>query len=254
MPGMSIAGFADDGDFSHLSPAQRAVFQALGKYVAQAIQPSLQAAMEQIGRQLLQTNEQMRRTLAQALVTSGALRQIQEIGEALQKTRLAMPDLGQLGPAITDYGKLGPALTDYAKLGPAKSVLPQLNLPDLTAAYRVMTQTPGPPPEARSFAEVVSQADAGIIEQAAEEILATPELRQAIEEVVDELPAATEEKAVSLGWAIGLAVFWGMTIPIPYAVALDPKVHPILDSAMAALALAVAVTGLYLAYGRSSKS
>ncbi|MBB4702561.1 hypothetical protein [Sphaerisporangium siamense] len=250
---MSIADFADDGDYSNLSPAQRAALQAVGKHVAQAIQPSVQAVMGQIGRQLAEVNEQAVKSLAQAIGSSEMFRQIREIGEALQKTRLAMPDLGQLGRAGTAFAKLGPAGPDYAKFGPALPVPPPLDLPDLTGAYRLMTQNPGPPPEARSFVEVVNQADADVIGKAAEEILTTPELRQAIEEVVDELPAETEEQAVSLGWALCLAVFWGMTIPIPYAVALDSKVHPILDSAMTSLALAVAVTGLYLAYGRSSK-
>lgn len=100
--------------------------------------------------------------------------------------------------------------------------------------------------------DVACAAGEEAVEEAAQNLLAEPCVREALEEVLHDASDDLPDGVPNVGWYLALGFFGALPIPATYAVARDSGVHPTIDAALTSIALAVAVIALFLSHKRRS--
>ncbi|MFG1941609.1 hypothetical protein [Nonomuraea sp. NPDC048826] len=174
------------------------------------------------------------------------------IQAAQQLSRAMMPpSLGPLGTQLQVALKGLPPTLVLPGVDPAAALSRDLSAA-IGPAYRVFVDTSHAPEAVMPLVDVARAAGEEAVEEAAQNLLAEPRVREALEEVLHDASDDLPDGVPNVGWYIALGLFGAAPIPVTYAVARDSGVHPTIDAALTSIALAVAVIALFLSHKRRS--
>ncbi|MED7930430.1 hypothetical protein SMD20_39830 [Nonomuraea sp. LP-02] len=261
---MTTLSFADDdGVARQLSPAAQRLLASIGESIRRAILPQVEQLAKAVGPALavpFAPAVQQMREIQESLspVFARIARDNAELFEELHRGILASAALRQAAEARRSEIVRAVAARRSEQRERAQANLEDYrqslkSRPDVLRAVSIALDEAVLPPNASDDEiQLVSLAreNSEAIEVLTSDILASSELREPIEALVEDLPTCDPKRAAQHMWYMILGGSFGAALSAPIAVALDDKIHAPLDMAFTALSFCVAV----LAFMMSSQS
>ena len=253
----------DGEDDEPLSPEEQAALQRIMDRARNALQPRMPAISRAIGKTamprsaaltavLSNPGQRLSRQLTRDLLPAARL-----AAEMINKAAFSAAS-GRASTSPSDFGPAMPKLPRTALTRPAviatyrPKVISDELLAAIRPAYRAFTEAPDPPDEVKPVIEVARLVDEGVIEEAVRDVLEDPELREAMEESARESLKGGGREVPHVGWYLALGIICPAPIPATVAVAIEPDIHPVIDTIIASTALSIAMIALFIYLCRKS--